>query len=323
MVNKHEEKIKEMENEIGKKIGVTIICMTYNHEKYIGQALNGFIAQETTFPIEIIIHDDASSDGTRKIIEDYKLKYPDIINTILQKENQYSQGKNIFLDYIYPLVKGKYIALCEGDDYWIDPHKIQKQYECLEQNEGIDMCAHAVKVVWEDSKKTKKVLRSKNTRIFTLKETIEGGGNFFATNTLMYRSKLASELPDFVKEYSIDYALQIQGAMRGGIFYMPQIMAVYRSGVQGSWTEHMKKSEKYRNDEEDKLKEMLHLVDIETDGKYSQLIREVFLEAQYSDMYFAGQYGKLRDEKFKQIYKKKSLWHRFKVLLKQKYMMLM
>jgi glycosyltransferase involved in cell wall biosynthesis len=114
---------------------VTCACITYNHEKFIKNTIEGFLMQKTNFPIEIIIHDDASTDQTTQIVKTFAKKYPDLISFILQKENQYSKVQGtIYHKFIYPIAKGKYIALCEGDDYWTDPYKLQKQVDFLEEN---------------------------------------------------------------------------------------------------------------------------------------------------------------------------------------------
>ena len=125
---------------------ISIICLTYNHVPYIKQCLDGFLMQESTFPIEIIIHDDASTDGTQDILLEYQKKYPHLFHLILQAENQYSKGVNIFLDYLIPQIKGKYIALCEGDDYWTDPYKLQKQISFLEKYPSYSICCHHIKL---------------------------------------------------------------------------------------------------------------------------------------------------------------------------------
>ncbi|MDG6881122.1 Chondroitin polymerase [Phocoenobacter uteri] len=116
------------------KIKVSVITLAYNHEKYIHQCLEGVISQNTNFKFELLIHDDASTDKTADIIREYEAKYPDIIKPIYQIENQYSKGGDIGRRFIYPKAKGKYIAICEGDDYWIDPLKLQKQVDFLENN---------------------------------------------------------------------------------------------------------------------------------------------------------------------------------------------
>jgi len=99
---------------------VSICCLTYNHAPYIRDAIEGFLMQKTNFPVEILIHDDASTDGTADIIREYETRYPDIIKPIYQTENQYSKGVKISWEYQFSRARGKYIALCEGDDYWTD-----------------------------------------------------------------------------------------------------------------------------------------------------------------------------------------------------------
>jgi len=118
---------------------VSIICDTFNHEMYIRQCLDGFITQKTDFLFEVLIHDDASTDGTADIIREYKTEYPDIIKPIYQTENQYSKKIKIWEAYQFPRAKGKYIALCEGDDYWTDPYKLQKQVDFMEKNPDYGM----------------------------------------------------------------------------------------------------------------------------------------------------------------------------------------
>lgn len=114
---------------------VSILCDAFNHEKFIRETLEGFLNQETNFPFEIIIHDDASTDKTALIIKEFLDQYPLIIKPIFQKENQYSKKINFWSDVTFPMAKGKYIALCEGDDYWVDMSKLQKQVDFLENND--------------------------------------------------------------------------------------------------------------------------------------------------------------------------------------------
>lgn len=131
-----------------KGIVVSVACITYNHAPYIRQCLEGFLMQKTNFPIEIIVHDDASTDGTDDIIREYALKYPELFKVILQEENQYSKGVDV-LSLVFERSAGKYIALCEGDDYWTDPLKLQKQVDFLEEHEEFSMCFHRAAIVQE------------------------------------------------------------------------------------------------------------------------------------------------------------------------------
>ena len=145
---KTEEEIIASWDDYPSKPTVSICCITYNHKPYIEDALKGFLRQETPFPFEILIHDDASNDGTLEIILEYKKKYPRIIHTVVQKENKYSQGTRFMgPNFLYPLAKGEYIALCEGDDYWTSPNKLKIQHDFMAGNPEYSFCFHEVEQI--------------------------------------------------------------------------------------------------------------------------------------------------------------------------------
>ncbi len=123
-------------------IMVSVICITYNHEKFLRECLDSMVCQKTTFPFEIIVHDDVSTDGTIDIINEYKEKYPDLIVPFFEKENQYSKGKSIIEDCVLPFARGKYVAICEGDDRWCDKNKLQKQFDFMESHPDYVACFH-------------------------------------------------------------------------------------------------------------------------------------------------------------------------------------
>lgn len=135
------------------ELDVTVIvwCLTYNQKEYIKNALDGFIMQETTFPFEVIVHDDASTDGTTDIIKEYAKNYPDIIKPMIEKDNQWQRGglKHIIAIMNENHRRGKYLAFCEGDDYWTDPHKLQRQVDFLEGHKDYSMCFHSAKKQYE------------------------------------------------------------------------------------------------------------------------------------------------------------------------------
>ncbi|MBF8964220.1 glycosyltransferase [Pontibacter sp. FD36] len=126
---------------------ISIVSLTYNHEKFIRQTLDGFLMQETDFSFEIVIHDDASTDNTQSIIREYEVRFPHIIKPIFQKENQKSKGNGIVTQIAFGAARGKYIAICEGDDFWTDSFKLQKQVDFLEANPNTSFCFHNVDVV--------------------------------------------------------------------------------------------------------------------------------------------------------------------------------
>ena len=121
------------------EIVVSVICMAYNHEAWIRDALEGIVTQQAPFRFEVLVHDDASTDGTVEIIRDYQARYPDLIVPVFQRENQYSRGEPVMQRFVAPLVRGRYVALCEGDDYWTDPFKLAKQVAALEARPEVDI----------------------------------------------------------------------------------------------------------------------------------------------------------------------------------------
>ena len=137
---------------------VSICCLTYNHAPFIKDCLDGFLAQKTSFPIEILIHDDASTDGTDVIIKEYAERNPNVIFPLFEKENQYSKGfrGSMDIEFNYSRARGKYIAYCEGDDYWTDPLKLQKQVDFLESHPDYSVCFHRCLHLIEKTKQLKK-----------------------------------------------------------------------------------------------------------------------------------------------------------------------
>lgn len=212
---------------------LTIICITYNQDQFIAQAIEGFLMQKTSFPIEIIIHDDCSTDGTRNIINEYIEKYPELIKPIFQKENQYSLGKRI-IPFVLPHCKGKYIAICEGDDYWTDPNKLQKQVDFLESNPDYVICFHPVNrlVNGELITDTQNQDQAETTTILELCRN-----NYIHTASCVFRNNLFEKLPDtFNKSPAGDYFLHLLNAQYGKIKFLDERMSVYRVHENSLWS---------------------------------------------------------------------------------------
>lgn len=135
---------------------VSIICLSYNNESFIKKSLDGILMQKVNFAYEIIIHDDASTDNSQKIIKEYLNKFSNVMKPILQIENQYSKGSGIVSRIVFDAAKGKYVAFCEGDDYWIDPYKLQKQVDFLENNSDFGLVHTNCSYLDNDSNKLSK-----------------------------------------------------------------------------------------------------------------------------------------------------------------------
>jgi glycosyltransferase involved in cell wall biosynthesis len=208
---------------------VSVCCMTYNHSNYIRQCLDGFIIQKTNFKFEVFIHDDASTDNTTEIVREYEAKYPNLFRCIYQTENQFDK-QNALTDLIFPSTRGKYIALCEGDDFWTDEYKLQKQVDVLEAEPSLSCCFHSVvvrneiaNITYEYPTPPKKVLNFKDIL----------SKHYIATCSLLFRiSLLPNPLPDWFSKSKIgDIPLELMLADKGDIVFIDEKMACYRRNV--------------------------------------------------------------------------------------------
>ncbi len=213
---------------------VSIACITYNHVKFISQAIEGFLRQETAFPIEIIIHDDASTDGTAAIVQDYASKHAHIL-PILQTENQYSQGIKPSTTHVLPRCRGKYVALCEGDDYWIDPLKLQKQVNLLEQRSDYAMCFTNSSIVDENSQIVR-ASRLEKERRRDLSQRDVVSGLVPPTNTIMMRNIIQDAYATFPNIVNGDILISALLAEHGQAGYIGDVTACYRIHPQGLWS---------------------------------------------------------------------------------------
>lgn len=231
---------------INENIKVSVYCLAYNHEKYIRNTLEGFVNQKTNFSFEVFVHDDASSDGTRHIIQEYAEKYPNIIYPIYQTENQYSKGISITKTFILPKMRGKYVAICEGDDYWCSDDKLQKQVDFLDQNPGYSACVHNTLIKNQYTDEIRLINDATEQYDLKIEHVLIDGGVDYHTSSVLYRMEYARIFhsdtpPDFTAKVKGvgDYPLAIFLALEGKVRYFPEIMSVYRFGTPGSWSERM------------------------------------------------------------------------------------
>jgi len=243
--------IKKTENEIMKnwrasyvKPLVSICCITYNHEKFIAASLDSMLMQETNFPFEIIIRDDCSTDKTATIISDYAEKFPHIISTILETENQYSKGVNPFIP-IYKKAIGKYVAILEGDDYWRDISKLQKQVDFLDKNSDYVLSYHNSIVVDEDNQLVKKI-RDSSAKDFSREKMLCGEAHI-QTNTVLFRKVISLSPEQFDNFLSGDTLLWYLLGRYGKSKYQDDIIyAAYRVHSGGVWS-NLDKAENFNN----------------------------------------------------------------------------
>lgn len=210
---------------------VSITCIAYNHEPFIEQSIQGFLIQETTFAFELIIHDDASTDNTQEIIRKYQKLYPNLIRTILQTENHWmGKGINATTTIVWPSAKGKYIAWCEGDDYWTDSLKLQKQVDFLEANEEYVLTFHPVKILKPDGSFAEDFITTVPEN-YESQETLARSGNYIHTPSVVFRNIIKTFPPEFSLSPIGDYFLYMILAKHGKMKMLEGEMAVYRYGV--------------------------------------------------------------------------------------------
>jgi len=230
---------------------VSICCITYNHEKYIRQALDSFLMQKTNFKYEIIIHDDASTDSSADIIREYEKEYPDIIKPIYQKENKYSKDEEIEWKYVFPNAAGKYIALCESDDFFTDENKLQLQFDVMENNPQCSVCTHTVRWVSEKGARTKWTLPQKKMKEGYAETDEVIARHLFHTSSFFIRNTVIKDcikaFPDFFRVFRMykvnDVPTMLYCVSKGDVYFINREMSCYRMNSIGSW------SEKTRNDE--------------------------------------------------------------------------
>lgn len=211
-----------------KDILVSISCITYNHKNYIRQCLEGFLMQKTNFAFEILIHDDASTDGTTEIIQKYEKQYPSVIKPVYQTENQYSKGVSISATFNFPRVKGKYVAICEGDDYWTDPLKLQKQFDFLEKKPDFGL-VYTNTICYHQS--SGQFIKQKTSQISKLEDLLVS--NKISTLTTCFRSDLWKDYqknayPKLPKFPFGDYPMWIYFFSKTKFHYLQDFTAVYR-----------------------------------------------------------------------------------------------
>lgn len=242
---------------------VSIICAAYNHELYIKDALEGILSQETSFPFEIIIHDDASSDNTANIIREYHAVYPRIVRPIYQKENQYSRNVLNPLINTFAISTGKYIAFCEGDDYWISSNKLQMQTDAMEDNSNVDFSFHSAYYLRNGEIDKQPSWDYGEQKILYADSILTAVGQFAPTASYMFRRGVIEGLPDwFYKAAPIgDFFLEMYGAGRGGVLYIDKPMSVYREKAVESWSSRMIYSSVAHLHHNEKLLESLYLLE--------------------------------------------------------------
>lgn len=294
---------------------VSICCITYNQADYIGDAIEGFLMQKTSFAWELLIHDDASTDGTDQVIRSYAERFPDRILPILQSENQYSQGRtNISGTFNFPRARGRYLAMCEGDDYWTDPEKLQRQVDFMEQHPDCSLCFHSARVEVQGRAATERQMRPYRGNRRVSPEEIIGKTSGYPTASLLFRRTMVEQLPDFYVQAPIaDIPLQLMAAARGWAYYMDQPMCVYRLGGASSWTTLMKQDnyEEKQKHYAEAMEKMYRGFDRESGGRFHDTVERAIARLYFLTRVNTRQYAEVLDKKNRGLYRELNLRTRF------------
>lgn len=228
---------------------VSVRCITYNHEPYIAQALDGFLMQKTNFPFEVVVHDDASTDRTADVIREYEKKFPKIIKPIYEKENQYSKHDGSLGRIVNSALKGKYVAMCEGDDYWIDENKLQMQVDFLEGNPEYGMCYTKAKQFKQKENKFSKKLFGLYIKDF---DDLLQNGNRIPTLTVVFRKEIINKYYEEIhpqdKNWLMgDYPLWLFISQMSNVKFFDKVTSVYRIlSDSASHSDNVEKMMKFR-----------------------------------------------------------------------------
>lgn len=222
---------------------VSVLCTAYNHEKYLRGALDSFVSQKTDFTFEVLVNDDASTDGTADILREYAQRYPDIIRPFYQKKNLFSQGiAAIYKQVLYPNARGRYLAVCEGDDYWTDDTKLQRQADFMEAHPEYSACVHNTTLRYcSGGQEDRPLLSRSGDGDVLLKNVLRGVSYSFHTSSVFAKRELLTQPPSFLDVADsfgfIDHANALWLITNGPIRYLDRCMSVYRiNSVPSAWS---------------------------------------------------------------------------------------
>lgn len=225
---------------------ITVWCPTYNHENYIKETLDGFIAQETDFVFQVLIFDDASNDKTAEIVREYAKKYPDLFHVFLAGRNTFwhPDREKFTTSLLKRNLFGKYTAICEGDDCWIDPYKLQIQFDYLESHPACSLYMHnSLKINYLDGFKisTQNSYPCVDERDLSCEEVVMQYRCNPATSSMLFKKELFFIPGRLAGLQTIDYMIQLNCMVNGDVHYSNRIMSIYRFCTEGSYTKNFSK----------------------------------------------------------------------------------
>lgn len=307
---------------------ITVLVMTYNHVNYISQALDSILCQKCEVDFDILIHDDCSNDGTYELLMDYKERNPDKIRIIRQSERRFlNDGFNMMLyKYVVPNIDSKYVAYCDGDDYWINENKLQIQYSFMETHPEYSLCCHCAYQLKNNNDMSSKWFIN-DERDLDISDFInDKPGVCVATSSIFIKSTVLCNFPNWRKQYPVeDVPMLMLSAMMGKIYRFKDVMCVYRQFSQGSWSSQNSGSKNRMIKHLKEMSESLKHFDQETDNYYHSMVviqlnfysfRIALLNNDYKNIF-----DKNNRKHFNKLEKKEKmkLWFQYKMPLLYKF----
>lgn len=288
------------------EITVSILCLCFNHAPYIERCLENLLNQKVNFNVEILIHDDASTDGSTEILKRYELKYPNIIKVFYEKENQYSQGINIENTILSKHIKGKYVAICECDDFWSNDLKLVLQVNCFALFPSISFVVHKVLNQSVDGKIIGYIPKTIGySCVFERNDIVPRiiKSYIFHTTSYMFKSSdylnYCNNLPKFAKHLKVgDYGLQLFFSNLGDTVFLDLTMSTHVDNVPGSWTEKSRNATILETKKERaNIVESLELFDSFSNFEFHKAFLDRYNKSKMHELYEDGKYDEILKNK--------------------------
>ncbi len=303
------------------KSEITVVVMTYNQKDYIAKTLESILAQKIDTNFDILVHDDCSEDGTYEIVLGYQKKFPNKIKIIHQNERKFlKDGFNMMIyKYVVPCIKSKYIAYCDGDDYWCNIHKLKKQYDFMETHKDYSMCFHSSYQLKQNGDMSSKWF-IQGDRDVNMHDLInENLGICVATSSIFLKSYVFKNFPDWRKNFCVeDFPMYIMAAMHGKIHQFSDVMCVYRQFAIGSWSSQNKENIARLVSHQKDIIENIKSFDEQTNHKYHNLVKKRIDASAFRIAYLEKNFDVMFSKYYRKLFKK--LTHKERMSLKLQYM---
>lgn len=304
------------------KATITVIVMTYNQAAYIGKALDSILSQKINVDFNVLVHDDHSDDGTYEILLDYQKKYSDIINIIRQDSRKFLiYGFNMMIyNYVVPYVHSEYVAYCDGDDYWCDDLKLQKQYDFMSAHPEYSMCFHSAYQLRANDDMSSKWFIVEEGDVEMSDLVNDKPGVCIATSSIFLKSEVFKDFSEWRKAFPVeDVPMYMTAALYGKIHRLKDSMCVYRQFAVGSWSSQNKNNKERVINHLNGIKTASVLFNEQTKNKYDNLVKLQIESCDFRIAIANKNFKTIFDKKYKRFLKRMSFKERLGLRLQYKF----